>query len=86
MTESDSRAVRTAPGETGSERVTFWDSCSGCTESVDGCINTKDHPPHPQHGVPQGAGCTECGGTGVVFQDWGTVAQLETWAKEMALK
>lgn len=45
-------------------------------------IIKSNHPPHPEHGIPQGAGCEECDDTGVVFEDWGAVGDLEAWAKE----
>jgi len=49
-----------------SEDKGFWTSCSGCTDSVDGYVNPKYFPTHPVHGVPQGMGCDECGGSGIV--------------------
>lgn len=56
--------------------VGFWQSCSGCTEGVDGCINSRDYPPHPKHGVHTGAGCDECKGRGVVFQHFTKVDEI----------
>jgi hypothetical protein len=50
--------------------VGYWQSCTGCTESEDGYVNEDHFPPHPKHGVPQGMGCDECKGKGVVFQRW----------------
>ena len=47
--------------------VGFWNSCSGCTDGVDGYVNSKYFPPHPKHGVPTGMGCDECKGKGIVF-------------------
>lgn len=61
--------------------VGFWKSCSGCTESVDGYINPKDYPPHPNHQVPQGAGCDECKGRGIVFEPF-TKADAEWYRAE----
>lgn len=47
--------------------VGYWQSCSGCIETVDGWVNPKHYPTHPKHGVPIGAGCDECKGKGIVF-------------------
>jgi len=47
--------------------VGFWQSCSGCTESVDGYVNPRWFPIHPKYGVSTGAGCDECKGRGVIF-------------------
>lgn len=48
--------------------VGWWQSCTGCTESEDGYVNSRDYPDHPMHpGVPQGGGCDECKGKGIVF-------------------
>jgi hypothetical protein len=61
--------------------VGFWQSCSGCTESEDGYVNTKYYPIHPKHGVPTGGGCSECRGKGVVFHPF-TKADAETWMQD----
>jgi hypothetical protein len=50
--------------------VGFWETCSGCAESNEGVYDPKLWPPHPKHGVPQGMGCSECKGKGVVFTPW----------------
>lgn len=47
--------------------VGWWQSCSGCTESVDGYVSARDYPLHPKYRVQQGSGCDECKGRGVVF-------------------
>jgi hypothetical protein len=62
--------------------VGFWQSCSGCTDGVDGFVNPKHFPTHPKHGVPTGMGCDECRGKGVVFQRF-TKADARAW-EEMA--
>lgn len=61
--------------------VGWWDSCSGCTESVDGWVNPDHYPPHPKHKVPRGAGCDECKGRGVVFRPF-TKADAEWCERE----
>lgn len=58
--------------------VGYWQSCSGCTESVEGYVSSRDYPPHPKHGVPTGCGCSECKGKGVVFVHW-TKAMAESF-------
>lgn len=50
--------------------VGYWQSCTGCTESEDGYVNEDHFPLHPKHRVPQGMGCDECKGKGVVFMRW----------------
>lgn len=44
--------------------VNWVDSCSGCTETSDG-YNVNGYPRHPKHNCLVGAGCDECGYTGV---------------------
>ena len=44
-----------------------WVSCSGCYETLDG-YPCGDYPTHPVHRVPVGAGCTECCGRGIVWE------------------
>jgi hypothetical protein len=46
-----------------------WHSCSGCQESVDGCVSYKDYPFSEIFQCQPGAGCGECGGIGVLWQD-----------------
>ena len=48
--------------------VGFWISCSGCTNSSMGVVDSEAHPPHPKHNVPQGFGCDECKNKGVIFE------------------
>ncbi len=57
----------------------WWQSCSGCVEGEDGHL-VGDYPPHPKHGVPQGGGCEECEGKGVVFFPF-TEADAKAWDK-----
>jgi hypothetical protein len=45
------------------ELARWTDSCSGCTETVDG-HNVFEYPIDPKHGCFVGAGCPECGYTG----------------------
>ena len=59
----------------------WWQSCSGCTDGVDGYVDPKLYPPHPKHGVQTGGGCSECKGRGVVFFPF-TKADEEWCAQE----
>ena len=59
----------------------FWQSCSGCCESVEGYVNPDHYPTHPKHRVATGSGCDECKGKGVVYIRW-TRADEEHWARE----
>lgn len=43
----------------------FWQACSGCQESVDGHVSTRDYPYSAAFGCQTGGGCSECGGLGV---------------------
>ncbi len=65
--------------------VGFWQSCSGCTDDVDGWLNPAHYPSHPKHGVPTGSGCDECKGKGVVFVPW-TKADTEAAARSLSQK
>jgi len=47
------------------ELAEWTESCSGCTELVDG-QNTLGYPIHKKHGCAIGGGCEECGYHGVV--------------------
>lgn len=47
----------------------FWKPCSGCQESVDGCVSTKDYPYSATFKCQPGGGCSECGGLGVNWDD-----------------
>lgn len=46
-----------------------WVACSGCQESVDGCVSTKDYPYDPLFRCQPGRGCGECGGIGALWRD-----------------
>ena len=46
-----------------------WSACSGCQESVDGYVSSKDYPRSRIFKCQPGSGCRECGGIGVVWQD-----------------
>jgi hypothetical protein len=46
-----------------------WHACSGCQESVDGYVSERDYPYSPIFKCQPGAGCRECGGIGVLWQD-----------------
>ncbi len=62
--------------------VGFWKSCTGCTESEDGYVNPRDYPDHPKHpGIPQGGGCDECKGKGIVFFHF-TKADAAYWEQQ----
>lgn len=45
----------------------FWRACSGCQESVDGCVSTEDYPCSAVFKCQPGSGCSECGGIGVIW-------------------
>ena len=47
----------------------FWKPCCGCQESCDGYVSTKDYPYSEIYRCHPGAGCGECGGIGVVWDD-----------------
>jgi hypothetical protein len=44
-----------------------WIACAGCQESVDGYVNGNDYPYSEVFKCQPGAGCSECGGIGVVW-------------------
>lgn len=46
-----------------------WSACSGCQESVDGYVSSRDYPYSPIFKCQPGGGCRECGGLGVIWQD-----------------
>ena len=46
-----------------------WSACSGCQESVDGYVSSKDYPRSSIFKCQPGSGCRECGGLGVIWQD-----------------
>ena len=43
--------------------IKWTDSCSGCTETIDG-YNVNNYPIDKKHGCMIGGGCEECGYTG----------------------
>ena len=55
-----------------------WRPCSGCQESVDGCVSTKDYPFSAIFGCQPGGGCGECGGIGVIW-DRTDYAEMAEW-------
>lgn len=46
-----------------------WRACSGCQESSDGYVSTKDYPYSRVFQCQPGGGCHECGGIGVLWED-----------------
>ncbi|UXC93096.1 hypothetical protein EGM87_22635 [Sphingobium sp. RSMS] len=46
-----------------------WRACSGCQESVDGCVSARDYPYSAIFKCQPGSGCRECGGLGVIYDD-----------------
>lgn len=46
-----------------------WSACSGCQESVDGYVSSRDYPYSRIFKCQPGSGCRECGGLGVIWQD-----------------
>jgi hypothetical protein len=46
-----------------------WHACSGCQESVDGCVSFNDYPYSEVFQCQPGGGCSECGGIGVLWED-----------------
>ncbi len=57
----------------------FWRPCSGCQESVDGCVSYRDYPYSETFQCQPGGGCRECGGLGVI---WDTT-DYEAMAREI---
>jgi hypothetical protein len=55
----------------------FWRACSGCQESVDGYVSTRDYPHSKTFRCQPGGGCRECGGLGVIWDniDYGAMAE-----------
>lgn len=58
-----------AVAETMDEGDGFWRACSGCQESVDGCVSFDDYPYSEVFRCQPGGGCGECGGLGVIWDD-----------------
>ncbi|NQE62905.1 hypothetical protein [Caulobacter sp. RHG1] len=54
----------------------FWRACTGCQESIDGYVSTRDYPRSSVFRCQPGAGCRECGGLGVIWDniDYGAMA------------
>lgn len=46
-----------------------WTACSGCQESCEGYVSTKDYPYDARFQCQPGGGCRECGGIGVIWWD-----------------
>jgi hypothetical protein len=61
----------------------FWRACCGCQEAVDGCLNTEDYPYNSVFKCHPGAGCSECGGLGVIWDDIDYAEMAEEMAGEM---
>ncbi len=55
----------------------FWRACTGCQESIDGYVSTRDYPRSSVFRCQPGAGCRECGGLGVIWDniDYGAMAE-----------
>lgn len=51
------------------EGAGFWRPCSGCQEGEDGYVSTRDYPYNKTFRCQPGAGCRECGGLGVIWDD-----------------
>lgn len=51
------------------EGAGFWRACSGCQEGEDGYVSTRDYPYNKTFRCQPGAGCRECGGLGVIWDD-----------------
>lgn len=59
-----------------------WTACTGCQESVDGCVSTTDYPYDPAFKCQPGGGCGECGGIGVMWTPAGFYDGIIEWSKE----
>lgn len=59
------------------EGTGFWRACTGCQESVDGHVSTREYPRSQIFRCQPGAGCGECGGMGVIWDniDYGAMAE-----------
>lgn len=60
------------------EGVGAWVACTGCQESVDGHVSSRDYPYSAVFGCQPGGGCSECGGLGVKWDntDWDEAARF----------
>lgn len=61
--------LKRAVAERLAERDGFWRACSGCQESVEGCVSLKDYPRSEIFQCQPGGGCRECGGIGVIWDN-----------------
>lgn len=62
------------------EESGFWKSCSGCHETNEGA-STGWYSVHPFFKCEQGAGCGECGGIGVIWDDT-DYEDMAKWMRE----
>lgn len=62
----------------------FWAPCSGCQESVDGYVSTKDYPYSAAFACQPGGGCSECGGLGVKWDTTDYDAMATSMLADMA--
>lgn len=62
----------------------FWAACSGCQESIDGYVSTKDYPFSAAFGCQPGGGCSECGGLGVKWDTTDYDAMAASMLADMA--
>ena len=69
LTASGVERMRAGIAERATEGDGFWRACTGCHESVDGCVSIKDYPFDPMFQCQSGGGCRECGGIGVVWDN-----------------
>lgn len=60
-----------------------WRSCTGCHETNEGA-ETGHYPYSKAFGCYVGAGCSECGGIGVIWEHWSKEA-LDDMARDLAL-
>ena len=75
---------RVIEDESSSGAACSWKPCSGCHETIDG-QETGDYPFSEVFGCHVGAGCTDCGGLGVVWGYW-AAKDLEDMAKDDRIK
>jgi hypothetical protein len=59
-----------------------WSPCSGCQESVDGYVSSRDYPYSDIFRCQPGAGCHECGGIGVLWEDGAFLSGYADFARE----
>lgn len=68
MVELEALGKRIAEVIAENDGVGVWRSCTGCHETNEGC-ETGDYPYSPAFQCYVGAGCHECGGIGVVWDN-----------------